>query len=114
MMLIPCPWCGPRNQIEFTYGGDATVRRPPPDAPVSREGPPRPTDQAPGGQRAERAWGDQTAAWVDYVYFRDNPAGPLDELWYHGAGCRSWFHVLRNTRTHEILASAPVGEAFSR
>src|SRR6185437_15443785 len=25
---------------------------------VSREGPPRPTDQPPGGQRAERAWGD--------------------------------------------------------
>src|SRR4249920_908195 len=25
---------------------------------VSWEGPPRPTDQPPGGQRAERAWGD--------------------------------------------------------
>src|SRR6185437_9226307 len=25
---------------------------------VSREGPPRPTDQPPGGQRAKRAWGD--------------------------------------------------------
>ena len=25
---------------------------------LSREGPPRPTDQPPGGQRAERAWGD--------------------------------------------------------
>ena len=87
MMLIPCPWCGRRNQVEFTYGGDATVRRPPPDAPE--------------------------AAWVDYVYFRDNPAGPLDELWYHGGGCRSWFHVLRDTRTHEILASAPVAEPFS-
>ena len=88
MILIPCPWCGPRNQVEFTYGGDATVRRPPPDAPE--------------------------AAWVDYVYFRDNPSGPLDELWYHGSGCRGWFHVLRDTRTHEILASAPVGEAFAR
>ena len=50
MMLIPCPWCGPRNQIEFTYGGDATLRRPAPDAPE--------------------------AAWVDYVYLRDNPRGP--------------------------------------
>ena len=28
MLLIPCPWCGPRSQIEFTYGGDATVKRP--------------------------------------------------------------------------------------
>ena len=50
MLLIPCPWCGPRNQIEFTYGGDATLRRPAPDAPE--------------------------AAWVDYVYLRDNPCGP--------------------------------------
>src|SRR5438309_1863013 len=35
MLLIPCPWCGARNQIEFTYGGDATKRRPTPDAPAS-------------------------------------------------------------------------------
>ena len=83
-MLIPCPWCGPRNQIEFAYGGDATLRRPAPDA-------------------AE-------AAWTDYVYLRDNPCGPHDELWYHAAGCRSWITVRRNTRTHEILGSAPFGE----
>jgi sarcosine oxidase subunit delta len=88
MLLIPCPWCGPRNQVEFTYGGDATVKRPAPDAPET--------------------------AWVDYVYLRDNPAGPLDELWFHGAGCRSWLHVLRDTRTHAILASAPVGEPFQQ
>jgi heterotetrameric sarcosine oxidase delta subunit len=87
MMLIPCPWCGPRSQIEFTYGGDATLRRPAPDAPE--------------------------AAWTDYVYLRDNPCGPLDELWYHGAGCRSWFVVRRNTRTHDILASAPAGASSS-
>jgi heterotetrameric sarcosine oxidase delta subunit len=86
MMLIPCPWCGPRSQIEFTYGGDATVRRPAPEAPES--------------------------AWADYVYLRDNPCGPHEELWYHGAGCRSWFKVLRNTRTHDILAAAPVGEPW--
>jgi sarcosine oxidase subunit delta len=48
------------------------------------------------------------AAWVDYVYLRDNPCGPHDELWYHGAGCRSWFKVRRDTRTHDILASAPI------
>jgi methylglutamate dehydrogenase subunit B len=113
MLLIPCPWCGPRNQIEFTYGGDASVRRPAPDAAVSREGPPRPTDQPPGGQRAERAWGDVTSVWVDYVYLRDNPCGPIDELWYHGAGCRSWLKVRRNTRTHDILGSAPPNQPIA-
>jgi sarcosine oxidase subunit delta len=80
MLLIPCPWCGPRNQIEFTYGGDATVRRPAAEAPE--------------------------AEWIRYVYIRDNPMGPHDEWWLHGAGCRQWFRVRRDTRTHEILASA--------
>jgi len=46
------------------------------------------------------------AAWFDYVYLRDNPCGPHDELWLHGAGCRRWFKVRRDTRTHEILAGA--------
>ena len=85
MMLIPCPWCGPRGQSEFAYGGDATVRRPAPDAPES--------------------------AWIDYVYMRDNPCGPHQELWYHGAGCRGWLKVLRDTRTHAILGAAAVGES---
>ena len=31
-MLIPCPHCGPRDEIEFTYRGDASVVRPGPDA----------------------------------------------------------------------------------
>lgn len=85
-MLIPCPWCGPRNQVEFTYGGDATLRRPAADAP--------------------------DAKWVDFVYFRDNPSGVHDELWFHGAGCRSWFKVRRDTRTHDILASSATGGEF--
>ena len=38
-----------------------------------------------------------------YVYLRDNPCGPLEELWYHGAGCRSWITVRRDTHTHEML-----------
>ena len=45
-------------------------------------------------------------AWAAFVYQRDNPAGPHDELWFHGAGCRQWFRVRRDTRTHEILATA--------
>lgn len=87
MMLIPCPCCGPRSQLEFTYGGDATLRRPPPDAP--------------------------TAAWFDYVYLRDNPQGPHDELWQHSAGCRRWFQLRRDTTTHDILASAALGQALA-
>ena len=83
MLLIPCPWCGPRAQVEFTYGGDATRERPANDAPVD--------------------------AWMEFVYQRENPAGPHDELWFHGAGCRQWFRVRRDTRTHEIIGSTAPG-----
>ena len=50
-MRIPCPHCGPRTHEEFTYYGDATVRRPPATGP------------------------DAEAAFYDYVYTRDNPFG---------------------------------------
>jgi sarcosine oxidase subunit delta len=79
MMLIRCPWCGPRAQVEFTYGGDASAKRPAIDAPIG--------------------------AWIEFVYLRENPAGPHDELWFHGAGCRRWLRVRRDTRTHEIVGS---------
>ena len=84
VLLIPCPHCGLRNQVEFIYGGDATLKRPAIDAPE--------------------------AAWFEYAYLRDNPCGPHDELWLHSAGCRTWFKVRRDTRTHDILASARIDE----
>jgi heterotetrameric sarcosine oxidase delta subunit len=86
MLLIPCPWCGARAQTEYSYGGDATVERPTSPEQVSRE------------------------EWLDHVYLRDNPRGPHLEWWYHGAGCRRWFKVRRDTLTHEVLGSAPPGE----
>ena len=77
-MRITCPFCGARDAAEYAYLGDASVTRPQPDA------------------------GD--AAFHGYVYTRDNPAGPLRELWYHAAGCRRWLTVTRDTRTHAISA----------
>ena len=32
MLQIHCPHCGPRDEAEFTYRGDASVSRPGPDA----------------------------------------------------------------------------------
>ena len=83
MMLIPCPYCGQRNVTEFTYGGDADVKRPEDPSAVSE------------------------SVWISYVYLRDNPRGPHDELWQHSAGCRRWVRVKRNTLTHDVLGSAP-------
>lgn len=79
-MRIRCPFCGERDSGEFTFTGDASVRRPDPDAP------------------------DAADRFFEAVYVRDNPAGRYRELWYHGGGCRSWLAVTRDTRTHEIFA----------
>lgn len=80
-MRIPCPFCGPRGSEEFSYHGDAA--------------PTRPRNEAPAG------------AWADYVYLRDNPAGPIEDLWWHGSGCRAWLVASRDTRTHEITEVKP-------
>ena len=85
MLLIDCPHCGPRAQTEFSYGGDATVQRPDPETAT-------------------------TAEWLDHVYLRANRCGPNLEWWHHVAGCRRWIKVVRDTQTHELLASAAAGE----
>lgn len=90
-MRIVCPYCGARDAHEFAYLGDAAPTRPDPSA------------------------ADAVEAFHDYVHLRDNPAGPLDELWYHAAGCRRWLVVTRDTRTHAITATvlAATAEASS-
>ncbi len=87
-MYIPCPWCGEREYEEFIYGEDATVTGP-----------------------ADPEHAD-AQAWADYVYFRDNPRGVHDELWYHAHGCHQWFKVRRDTVTHDVIASAPPGASL--
>ncbi len=38
MLLIKCPWCGERDMVEFTHGGDATKVYPKdPDAATAEE-----------------------------------------------------------------------------
>jgi sarcosine oxidase subunit delta len=77
-MLIPCPWCGDREDIEFKYGGAAQVAYP--TEPESAD----------------------DAHWARYVFFRPNPKGTMAERWVHTAGCRRWFNVVRDTVTHTI------------
>ena len=77
-MRITCPICGARDRREFHYLGAAVaLDRPAPDA--------------------------GAGAWDDYLHNRDNPAGPLRELWQHEAGCGAWLVVTRDTVTHEVL-----------
>jgi heterotetrameric sarcosine oxidase delta subunit len=80
MLLICCPFCGPRAEIEFRCGGQGHLLRPGPAEEVSDE------------------------TWGRYMYFRTNPKGVHLERWVHQAGCRLWFNVARDTVTHEVRA----------
>lgn len=83
MMLISCPHCGPRDEVEFAYGGQAHV--PYPDDPY--------------------ALSDRE--WAEYLFYRDNPKGRFAEQWHHSIGCRKWFNAIRDTHTYEFHATYP-------
>ena len=57
MLLIDCPWCGPREETEFSCGGEAHIARPlDPDALTDEQ-------------------------WGDYLFMRKNPRGAHREQW---------------------------------
>jgi len=84
MLRIDCPWCGPRAEPEFTYGGETAIARPASDC----------SDEE----------------WACYLFVRSNPKGEHAERWCHSFGCGQWFNVIRNTTTHEIVATWRMGE----
>lgn len=86
MMLIECPYCGPRNETEFKYGGQAHIPYP--------KNPEELTDKQ----------------WGEYLFYRENPKGNFAERWMHAIGCRQWFNAVRNTVTYKILSTYRVGE----
>lgn len=86
MLLINCPWCGARDQSEFTCHGEAHIIRPQDPAALD------------------------DAQWGDYVFFRNNPQGMHRERWMHAHGCRRWFNAARDTRSDRISATYPPGE----
>lgn len=86
MIMIDCPWCGPRSEEEYTCGGQSHIVRPEKPAELS----------------------DQE--WADYLYQRINPKGVHYERWRHTYGCRQWFNVARDTVSHKVLAVYRMGD----
>jgi sarcosine oxidase subunit delta len=86
MLLIDCPHCGPRPELEFSYGGQAHLARP--------------TDPAKLDD----------AAWAGYLYLRVNTRGVHAERWRHVHGCGRFFNALRDTTTDRFLATYRTGE----
>ena len=89
MLLIKCPWCGARDDSEFTYGGQAHIARPSPSQTAS------------------------DADWGEYLFMRTNPRGLHREQWQHSAGCRQWFNVERDTVSYRIARVYRCGEDAS-
>ena len=81
MLIIQCPYCGERPEIEFHHGGEAHIRRPPDPAAL--------TD----------------AQWADHLHNRTNPKGLHAERWRHLHGCGRFFNAVRDTTSDFILAT---------
>jgi sarcosine oxidase subunit delta len=87
MLLIACPYCGERPELEFVYGGEAHIARPAAEA-----------DVTPG-------------QWAAYLYARTNERGVQAERWRHTRGCGRFFNALRDTTTDQFIATYKTGEA---
>ena len=85
MLHINCPYCGFRDEIEFSCGGEAHIARP-----IN-------TDQLTDKE------------WSEYLFSRYNPKGFFIERWVHSSGCRRWFNVVINTLTNEIYEVYKMG-----
>ena len=86
MLLIPCPWCGEREETEFRCGGEAHIARP-----------------------ADPSKLDD-AAWAEFLFVRTNAKGVLAERWNHAHGCQRWFNALRETASDRIIQTYLMGE----
>ncbi len=79
MQLFPCPFCGLRDETEFTFGGEAGKARPEPAGAVSAED------------------------WAGFLHLHANPKGASREIWVHNP-CGEFFLMERNTATHAVGA----------
>lgn len=85
MLLITCPHCGPRPEIEFRYGGEAHIARP-----------------AKPGLMDDHAW-------AAHLFIRSNPRGLHAERWNHQHGCQRWFNAIRDTYTDAFVETYAAG-----
>jgi sarcosine oxidase subunit delta len=86
MLIIECPWCGERDESEFSYAGEAHIARPLETEKLS------------------------DAQWADYLFMRKNPKGLHREQWLHAAGCRRYFNAERDTVSYRISGTYRIDE----
>jgi sarcosine oxidase subunit delta len=81
MLIVRCPYCGDRPEIEFRHGGEAHIARPADPAALS------------------------DTEWADYLYNRRNPKGLHAERWRHTHGCGRFFNAVRDTASDFFLTT---------
>lgn len=86
MLLIACPYCGARAEIEFVHAGQAHLARPQDPQATSEED------------------------WVNFLYLRANTKGLYAERWRHLHGCGRYFNALRDTTTDQFIRIYRIGE----
>jgi sarcosine oxidase subunit delta len=86
MLLIDCPYCGKRPEIEFAYGGEAHIARPADPSALDDE------------------------QWAAFLYLRSNPKGLHAERWRHLHGCGRFFNALRDTASDFFVATYKIGD----
>jgi sarcosine oxidase subunit delta len=86
MLLIDCPYCGPRPEIEFRYGGEAHLARPVDPSQLSDE------------------------EWASFLYRRSNPKGRFAERWRHTHGCARFFNAIRDTVSDKFVCTYKTGD----
>ncbi len=86
MLLIECPFCGPRAEIEFRCGGEGHITRP----------------------RDPSLLGD--GEWAEFLFYRTNPKGLHVERWHHTHGCQRWFNAVRDTVSDRVVSTYRTGE----
>ena len=86
MLLIDCPFCGPRPELEFSYAGQAHVVRPADPSAVDAD------------------------EWAEFLYLRANTRGVHAERWRHTHGRARFFNALRDTKSDHFLLTYRSGE----
>jgi sarcosine oxidase, subunit delta len=86
MLLITCPYCGDRPELEFRNMGEAHIARP--------------------------AFSDAVTddSWAGFLYLRSNPKGLIAERWRHVHGCARFFNAVRHTVTDKFVTTYPIGD----
>jgi len=86
MLLIDCPYCGPRPELEFSYGGEAHLVRPADPSTLSDE------------------------EWAHFLFHRGNTKGVYYERWRHLHGCARFFNAVRDTTTDKFVMTYEAGK----